>query len=154
MVITPGYGMAVAQAQYPVADLTKRLRERGVDVRFGIHPVAGRLPGHMNVLLAEAKVPYDIVLEMDEINDDFEDTSVVLVIGANDTVNPAAAEDPTSPIAGMPVLRVWEAADVVVFKRSMAAGYAGVQNPLFFRENAQMLFGDAKTMVEEVLRSI
>ena len=122
VVITPGYGMAVAQAQYPVADLTKRLRERGVEVRFGIHPVAGRLPGHMNVLLAEAKVPYDIVLEMDEINDDFEDTSVVLVIGANDTVNPAAAEDPTSPIAGMPVLRVWEAADVVVFKRSMAAG--------------------------------
>ena len=123
-------------------------------MRFGIHPVAGRLPGHMNVLLAEAKVPYDIVLEMDEINDDFEKTSVVLVIGANDTVNPAAAEDPTSPIAGMPVLRVWEAADVVVFKRSMAAGYAGVQNPLFFRENAQMLFGDAKTMVEDVLRSI
>ena len=154
VVITPGYGMAVAQAQYPVADLTRRLRERGVDVRFGIHPVAGRLPGHMNVLLAEAKVPYDIVLEMDEINDDFADTSVVLVIGANDTVNPAAAEDPTSPIAGMPVLRVWEAADVVVFKRSMAAGYAGVQNPLFFRENAQMLFGDAKTMVEEVLRAI
>ena len=154
VVITPGYGMAVAQAQYPVADLTKRLRERGVEVRFGIHPVAGRLPGHMNVLLAEAKVPYDIVLEMDEINDDFEDTSVVLVIGANDTVNPSAAEDPGSPIAGMPVLRVWEAADVVVFKRSMAAGYAGVQNPLFFRENSQMLFGDAKTMVEEVLRAI
>ena len=154
VVITPGYGMAVAQAQYPVAELAKQLRERGVEVRFGIHPVAGRLPGHMNVLLAEAKVPYDIVLEMDEINDDFEKTSVVLVIGANDTVNPAAAEDPTSPIAGMPVLRVWEAADVVVFKRSMAAGYAGVQNPLFFRENAQMLFGDAKTMVEDVLRSI
>ena len=154
VVITPGYGMAVAQAQYPVADLPKRLRERGVDVRFGIHPVAGRLPGHMNVLLAEAKVPYDIVLEMDEINDDFEDTSVVLVIGANDTVTPSAAEDPGSPIAGMPVLRVWEAADVIVFKRSMASGYAGVQNPLFFRENAQMLFGDAKTMVEEVLRAI
>jgi NAD(P) transhydrogenase subunit beta len=154
VVITPGYGMAVAQAQYPVADLTRRLRDRGVEVRFGIHPVAGRLPGHMNVLLAEAKVPYDIVLEMDEINDDFEDTSVVLVIGANDTVNPSAAEDPGSPIAGMPVLRVWEAADVVVFKRSMAAGYAGVQNPLFFRENSQMLFGDAKTMVEEVLRAI
>jgi NAD(P) transhydrogenase subunit beta len=134
--------------------LTSKLRERGVEVRFGIHPVAGRLPGHMNVLLAEAKVPYDIVLEMDEINDDFESTSVVLVIGANDTVNPSAAEDPSSPIAGMPVLRVWEAADVVVFKRSMAAGYAGVQNPLFFRENAQMLFGDAKTMVEDVLRSI
>jgi NAD(P) transhydrogenase subunit beta len=154
VVITPGYGMAVAQAQYPVAELAKQLRERGIEVRFGIHPVAGRLPGHMNVLLAEAKVPYDIVLEMDEINDDFEQTSVVLVIGANDTVNPAAAEDPSSPIAGMPVLRVWEAADVVVFKRSMAAGYAGVQNPLFFRDNAQMLFGDAKTMVEDVLRSI
>jgi H+-translocating NAD(P) transhydrogenase subunit beta len=154
VVITPGYGMAVAQAQYPVAELAKQLRERGIEVRFGIHPVAGRLPGHMNVLLAEAKVPYDIVLEMDEINDDFEQTSVVLVIGANDTVNPAAAEDPTSPIAGMPVLRVWEAADVVVFKRSMAAGYAGVQNPLFFRENAQMLFGDAKAMVEDVLRSL
>lgn len=154
VVITPGYGMAVAQAQYPVADLTARLRERGVDVRFGIHPVAGRLPGHMNVLLAEAKVPYDIVLEMDEINDDFAETSVVLVIGANDTVNPSAAEDPGSPIAGMPVLRVWEASDVVVFKRSMAAGYAGVQNPLFFRDNSQMLFGDAKTMVEEVLRAI
>jgi NAD(P) transhydrogenase subunit beta len=154
VVITPGYGMAVAQAQYPVADLAKRLRERGVEVRFGIHPVAGRLPGHMNVLLAEAKVPYDIVLEMDEINEDLKDTSVVLVIGANDTVNPSAAEDPGSPIAGMPVLRVWEAADVVVFKRSMAAGYAGVQNPLFFRDNAQMLFGDAKSMVEEVLRAI
>jgi NAD(P) transhydrogenase subunit beta len=154
VVITPGYGMAVAQAQYPVAELTQRLRERGVEVRFGIHPVAGRLPGHMNVLLAEAKVPYDIVLEMDEINDDFTDTSVVLVIGANDTVNPSAAEDPGSPIAGMPVLRVWEASDVIVFKRSMAAGYAGVQNPLFFRENSAMLFGDAKNMVEEVLRAI
>ena len=154
VVITPGYGMAVAQAQYPVADLTKRLRERGVDVRFGIHPVAGRLPGHMNVLLAEAKVPYDIVLEMDEINDDFADVDVVLVIGANDTVNPAAAEDPGSPIAGMPVLRVWEAKDVIVFKRSMAAGYAGVQNPLFFRENTQMLFGDAKDRVEDIIRSL
>ena len=154
VVITPGYGMAVAQAQYPVADLTRKLRERGVDVRFGIHPVAGRLPGHMNVLLAEAKVPYDIVLEMDEINDDLADTDVVLVIGANDTVNPAAAEDPTSPIAGMPVLRVWEASNVVVFKRSMAAGYAGVQNPLFFRENSQMLFGDAKDRVEDILRAL
>jgi NAD(P) transhydrogenase subunit beta len=152
VVITPGYGMAVAQAQYPVAELTRVLRERGIDVRFGIHPVAGRLPGHMNVLLAEAKVPYDIVLEMDEINDDFADTSVVLVIGANDTVNPAATEDPSSPIAGMPVLRVWESENVVVFKRSMAAGYAGVQNPLFFRENSQMLFGDAKERVEDILR--
>jgi NAD(P) transhydrogenase subunit beta len=154
VIITPGYGMAVAQAQHGVAELTRRLRERGVDVRFGIHPVAGRLPGHMNVLLAEAKVPYDIVLEMDEINDDFDDTAVVLVIGANDTVNPAAAEDPGSPIAGMPVLRVWEAKDVIVFKRSMAAGYAGVQNPLFFRDNAQMLFGDAKTRVEEIVAAL
>ncbi|GAA2983127.1 NAD(P) transhydrogenase subunit beta [Microbacterium terrae] len=151
VVITPGYGMAVAQAQHGVADLVARLRERGVDVRFGIHPVAGRLPGHMNVLLAEAKVPYDIVLEMDEINDDLAQTDVVLVIGANDTVNPAAAEDPGSPIAGMPVIRAWEAANVIVFKRSMASGYAGVQNPLFYRENAQMLFGDAKEKVEEIL---
>ena len=125
MIITPGYGMAVAQAQYPVAELTRRLRDKGVTVRFGIHPVAGRLPGHMNVLLAEAKVPYDIVMEMDEINDDFADTDVVLVIGANDTVNPAATEDPGSPIAGMPVLKVWEAKDVIVFKRSMAAGLRG-----------------------------
>ena len=154
VVITPGYGMAVAQAQYPVAELTDRLRAKGVEVRFGIHPVAGRLPGHMNVLLAEAKVPYDIVLEMDEINDDLAETDVVLVIGANDTVNPAAAEDPSSPIAGMPVLRVWEAANVVVFKRSMASGYAGVQNPLFFRDNAQMLFGDAKERVEDILRAL
>ena len=154
VIITPGYGMAVAQAQYPVAELTRTLRERGVQVRFGIHPVAGRLPGHMNVLLAEAKVPYDIVLEMDEINDDFPETSVVLVIGANDTVNPSAAEDPGSPIAGMPVLHVWEAENVIVFKRSMAAGYAGVQNPLFFRENTQMLFGDAKARVEDILRSL
>lgn len=154
VIITPGYGMAVAQAQYPVADLTKRLRERGVEVRFGIHPVAGRLPGHMNVLLAEAKVPYDIVLELDEINDDFADTDVVLVIGANDTVNPAAAEDPGSPIAGMPVLHVWEARNVIVFKRSMASGYAGVANPLFFRDNTQMLFGDAKQRVEDILRAL
>ncbi|WP_020143905.1 Re/Si-specific NAD(P)(+) transhydrogenase subunit beta [Terracoccus sp. 273MFTsu3.1] len=154
VVITPGYGMAVAQAQYPVADLTSKLRERGVDVRFGIHPVAGRLPGHMNVLLAEAKVPYDIVLEMDEVNDDFPDTDVVLVIGANDTVNPAAAEDPTSPIAGMPVLQVWNAKDVVVFKRSMNAGYAGVQNPLFFRDNSAMLFGDAKERVEDIIKAL
>ncbi|HEX3335443.1 MAG TPA: Re/Si-specific NAD(P)(+) transhydrogenase subunit beta [Jatrophihabitans sp.] len=154
VIITPGYGMAVAQAQYPVADLTRTLRERGIEVRFGIHPVAGRLPGHMNVLLAEAKVPYDIVLEMDEINDDFAATSVVLVIGANDTVNPSAAEDPSSPIAGMPVLHVWEAQHVIVFKRSMAAGYAGVQNPLFFRDNTQMLFGDAKERVQDILKAL
>jgi NAD(P) transhydrogenase subunit beta len=154
VIITPGYGMAVAQAQSAVAELTRHLRDKGVDVRFGIHPVAGRLPGHMNVLLAEAKVPYDIVLEMDEINDDFADTSVVLVIGANDTVNPAATEDPTSPIAGMPVLKVWEAERVVVFKRSMNTGYAGVQNPLFFRDNSRMLFGDARERVEDILRAL
>lgn len=155
VVITPGYGMAVAQAQYPVATLTAKLREQGVDVRFGIHPVAGRLPGHMNVLLAEAKVPYDIVLEMDEINDDFPEVDTVLVIGANDTVNPAATEEPGSPIAGMPVLHVWEAANVVVFKRSMGnAGYAGVQNPLFFKENTQMLLGDAKASVEEIVSNL
>jgi len=154
VVITPGYGMAVAQAQYGVAELTRKLRTHGITVRFGIHPVAGRLPGHMNVLLAEAKVPYDLVLEMDEINDDFDDTAVVLVIGANDTVNPAALEDPGSPIAGMPVLKVWEADDVIVFKRSMASGYAGVQNPLFFRENTAMLFGDAKDRVEDILRAL
>jgi NAD(P) transhydrogenase subunit beta len=150
VVIAPGYGMAVAKAQYPVADLTAKLRGMGKDVKFAVHPVAGRLPGHMNVLLAEARVPYDIVLEMDEIQDDFPDTDVVLVIGANDTVNPAAAQDPGSPIAGMPVLQVWEAKHVVVFKRSMATGYAGVQNPLFFRENTAMLFGDAKDQVEEL----
>ncbi|MET8469327.1 Re/Si-specific NAD(P)(+) transhydrogenase subunit beta [Streptomyces sp. NPDC006422] len=154
VIITPGYGMAVAQAQFPVAELTSKLRAKGVDVRFGIHPVAGRLPGHMNVLLAEVKVPYDIVLEMDEINDDFAETDVVLVIGANDTVNPAAAEDPGSPIAGMPVLNVWNANKVVVFKRSMASGYAGVQNPLFFRENTSMLFGDAKDRVEDILGAL
>jgi NAD(P) transhydrogenase subunit beta len=154
VVITPGYGMAVAQAQYPVAELVEKLRARGVEVRFGIHPVAGRLPGHMNVLLAEAKVPYDIVLEMDEVNDDFAETSVVLVIGANDTVNPAAAEDPGSPIAGMPVLRVWEAEHVIVFKRSMASGYAGVPNPLFWRENASMLFGDAKERVQDIVTAL
>ena len=150
VVVAPGYGMAVAQAQYPVAELTARLRERGINVRFAIHPVAGRLPGHMNVLLAEAKVPYDIVLEMDEINDDFADTDVVLVIGANDTVNPAANE-PGSPISGMPVLKVWEAGQVVIFKRSMSAGYAGVQNPLFFNENSAMCFGDAKATVQSIL---
>ena len=154
VIITPGYGMAVAQAQYPVAELTRQLRDRGIEVRFGIHPVAGRLPGHMNVLLAEAKVPYDIVLELDEINEDFASTSVVLVIGANDTVNPAAAEEPGSPIAGMPVLHVWEAEEVIVFKRSMASGYAGVQNPLFYRDNTRMLFGDAKERVEEIVRAL
>ena len=154
VIITPGYGMAVAQAQYPVAELTSQLRKKGVDVRFGIHPVAGRLPGHMNVLLAEAKVPYDIVLEMDEINDDFPETDVVLVIGANDTVNPAAIDEPNSPIAGMPVLTVWEAKNVIVFKRSMATGYAGVQNPLFFKENTQMLFGDAKDRVEDIIKAL
>ncbi|AUZ05633.1 MULTISPECIES: Re/Si-specific NAD(P)(+) transhydrogenase subunit beta [Vitreoscilla] len=154
VIITPGYGMAVAQAQYPVAELTQKLRAKGINVRFGIHPVAGRLPGHMNVLLAEAKVPYDIVLEMDEINDDFGDTDVVLVIGANDTVNPAAASDPHSPIAGMPVLHVWDAKNVVVFKRSMNAGYAGVQNPLFFNDNSFMYFGDAKDKVAEILQHL
>ncbi len=151
VVISPGYGMAVAQAQFPVAELTRKLLARGVDVKFGIHPVAGRMPGHMNVLLAEAKVPYDNVLEMDEINDDFGDVDVVLVIGANDTVNPAAETEPDSPIAGMPVLRVWDANKVVVFKRSMGnAGYAGVQNPLFFNENTDMLLGDAKTSVDTI----
>jgi NAD(P) transhydrogenase subunit beta len=154
VIITPGYGMAVAHAQHPVAELTRHLRSKGINVRFGIHPVAGRLPGHMNVLLAEAKVPYDIVMEMDEINDDFSDTDVVLVIGANDTVNPAAAEDPSSPIAGMPVLQVWEANDVIVFKRSMASGYAGVANPLFYRDNSQMLFGDARDRVEDIVKAL
>ncbi|CNH54854.1 Re/Si-specific NAD(P)(+) transhydrogenase subunit beta [Yersinia pekkanenii] len=154
VIITPGYGMAVAQAQYPVAEITAKLQARGIKVRFGIHPVAGRLPGHMNVLLAEAKVPYDVVLEMDEINDDFSSTDVVLVIGANDTVNPAALEDPRSPIAGMPVLEVWKAQSVIAFKRSMNTGYAGVQNPLFFKDNTQMLFGDAKDSVEAILRAL
>ncbi len=150
VIIAPGYGMAVAQAQNAVATLVEKLQARNIEVRFAIHPVAGRLPGHMNVLLAEAKVPYDIVLEMDEINDDFENTDTVLVIGANDTVNPAAEEDPSSPIAGMPVLTVWKARNVVVFKRSMNPGYAGVQNPLFFKDNASMCFGDAKKTVEEI----
>jgi NAD(P) transhydrogenase subunit beta len=154
VIITPGYGMAVAQAQYPVAEITAKLQARGIKVRFGVHPVAGRLPGHMNVLLAEAKVPYDVVLELDEINDDFPGTDVVLVIGANDTVNPAALEDPRSPIAGMPVLEVWKAQKVIVFKRSMNTGYAGVQNPLFFKENTQMLFGDAKGSVEAIIRAL
>lgn len=154
VVIVPGYGMAVAQAQYPVTDLTQKLEKHGVQVRFGIHPVAGRLPGHMNVLLAEAKVPYDIVKEMDEINDDFKNTDAVLVIGANDTVNPAASENQGSPISGMPVLRVWEAKTVIILKRGMNTGYAGVQNPLFYKENSRMLFGDAKATVQAIVQNI
>jgi len=154
VVIVPGYGMAVSQAQGVVSEITRRLRAKKINVRFGIHPVAGRLPGHMNVLLAEAKVPYDIVLEMDEINDDLPHADVVLVIGANDIVNPGALEDPNSPIAGMPVLEVWKAKTVVVFKRSMATGYAGVDNPLFYKENTRMLFGDAKKMLDGILQHL
>jgi NAD(P) transhydrogenase subunit beta len=154
VVIVPGYGMAVAQAQHTVYEITKLLREAGVNVRFAIHPVAGRMPGHMNVLLAEAKVPYDIVLEMDEINDDLPSTDVTMVIGANDIVNPAAQDDPSSPIAGMPVLEVWKSKTSIVMKRSMASGYAGVDNPLFFKENNRMLFGDAKKMLDEVMAAL
>ncbi|MGI9227822.1 MAG: NAD(P)(+) transhydrogenase (Re/Si-specific) subunit beta, partial [Gammaproteobacteria bacterium] len=154
VIFVPGYGMAVAQAQGTVSEITKKLRAKGINVRFGIHPVAGRLPGHMNVLLAEAKVPYDIVLEMDELNDDFPDTDVSMVIGANDIVNPSAQTDPNSPIAGMPVLEVWKAKSCIVLKRSMASGYAGVDNPLFIKENTDMLFGDAKESMDEVLKHL
>jgi NAD(P) transhydrogenase subunit beta len=154
VIIVPGYGMAVAQAQHAVYEITRLLRDKGVNVRFGIHPVAGRMPGHMNVLLAEAKVPYDIVFEMDELNEDFPNTDVSMVIGANDIVNPAAEDDPTSPIAGMPVLQVWKAKTSIVMKRSMASGYAGVDNPLFYKESNRMLFGDAKKMLDEVLTAL
>ncbi len=154
IIIVPGYGMAVAQAQSTVSELTSRLRAKNKEVRFGIHPVAGRLPGHMNVLLAEAKVPYDIVLEMDEINDDFPDTDVVMILGANDIVNPAAQEDPNSPIAGMPVLEVWKAKQVFISKRGQGKGYSGIENPLFFRENSRMVYGDAKKSLDTILQNI
>ena len=154
VIIVPGYGMAVAQAQSSISELTKRLRNKGKNVRFAIHPVAGRLPGHMNVLLAEAKVPYDIVLEMDEINQDFPETDVVIVIGSNDIVNPAAQDDPNSPIAGMPVLEVWKSRDVIISKRGKGTGYSGIENPLFYKENSRMLYGDAKKSVDELLTKI
>jgi len=154
VVFVPGYGMAVAQAQSSISELTKRLRDKGKTVRFAIHPVAGRLPGHMNVLLAEAKVPYDIVLEMDEINDDFPSTDFVMIVGANDIVNPAAQDDPGSPIAGMPVLEVWKAKNVIISKRGQGRGYSGVENPLFFKENSRMLYGDAKAPLDGLLQQI
>ena len=152
--IVPGYGMAVAQAQHTVNEITRVLRDKKINLRFGIHPVAGRMPGHMNVLLAEARVPYDIVYEMDEVNDDFPNVDVSIVIGANDIVNPSAQEEPDSPIAGMPVLEVWKGHTTIVLKRSMATGYAGVQNPLFFLDNTRMLFGDAKATLDEVLKAL
>ena len=151
VVIVPGYGMAVAKAQYPIYDMVQNLKKAGKEVRFAIHPVAGRLPGHMNVLLAEANVPYDIVMEMDEINDDLPDTDVVMVVGANDVVNPGAQDDPASPIYGMPVIEAWKAQTCIVMKRSMAVGYAGVQNPLFFKDNTEMLYGDAKDSVDKIM---
>ena len=154
IIIVPGYGMAVAQAQSAVSELTSRLRAKKKEVRFGIHPVAGRLPGHMNVLLAEAKVPYDIVLEMDEINSDFPETDVVMILGANDIVNPAAQEDPNSPIAGMPVLEVWKAKQVFISKRGQGKGYSGIENPLFFKENSRMVYGDAKKSLDTILQNI